>query len=100
MQSCWLQVEAVAKKQDETIAAQQVMQRKLESVGTDVEGAREQVAGVHASVKDLEGNLGDLSLQQQYANDGIYLLCRYACPLTVDRIFCRGLPLHTGPHLL
>eukprot|EP00884_Botryococcus_braunii_P017000 jgi/Botrbrau1/3984/Bobra.0365s0056.1 len=70
------QVEAVSKKQDETIAAQQVMQRKLETVGTDVEGAREQVAGVHASVMELEGTLGELNQQQLVANDGIYLLCR------------------------
>ena len=33
-------------------------------------------AQVHNCVRELEGNLEDLSLNQQYANDGIYLLCR------------------------
>ncbi len=27
-------------------------------------------------MRELEGNLEDISLNQQYANDGIYLLCR------------------------
>ena len=33
---------------------------------------------VHTSVKELETNLEDLSSSQQYANEGIYLLCRCA----------------------
>lgn len=33
---------------------------------------------MHNSVRELEGNLEDISLNQQYANDGIYLLCRRA----------------------
>lgn len=32
---------------------------------------------MHSSVKELEGNLEDISLNQQYANEGIYLLCRH-----------------------
>lgn len=37
-------------------------------------------AQVHNCVRELEGNLEDLSLNQQYANDGIYLLCRCSTP--------------------
>ena len=37
-------------------------------------------AQVHNCVRELEGNLEDLSLNQQYANDGIYLLCRCCSP--------------------
>ena len=43
------------------------------------------MADVHSSVKELEGSLGDISLKQQYANEGIYLLCRCA-----KRLPCAG----------
>ena len=36
---------------------------------------------VHSSVRELEGNLEEISLNQQYANDGIYLLCRCLPPM-------------------
>lgn len=83
-------MEAVSKKQDDTIAAQQVMQRKLEAVGSDVEGTREQVAGVHSAVKVLEGGLLTLSQSQQDANDGIHVLCR--CGV----LFAASLPAWDG----
>ena len=33
-------------------------------------------AQMHGSVRELEANMEQLSLSQQYANRGIYLLCK------------------------
>jgi hypothetical protein len=34
---------------------------------------------MHGSVRELEANMEQLSLSQQYANRGIYLLCKVPC---------------------
>lgn len=36
---------------------------------------------MHGTVRELESNMEQLSLSQQYANRGIYLLCKVQAPL-------------------
>ena len=31
---------------------------------------------VHASVRELEGSMENMTLNQQYANEGIFILCK------------------------
>lgn len=75
--------------QDDTLAAQAALEKQLGAVGDDVEETSRQVAEVHSSVKELENNLDDIATKQQYANEGIYLLCRRAslCMLFFFRFF-------------
>ncbi|KAK9840804.1 hypothetical protein WJX81_005840 [Elliptochloris bilobata] len=70
------QVEHLRAKQDATILAQEELKEAVGRVGSDVDDTRARVSEVHNCVRELEGNLEDISLNQQYANDGIYLLCR------------------------
>lgn len=38
---------------------------------------------MHSSVKELEGSIDHIRADQQYANTGIYLLCRSATLLCI-----------------
>lgn len=70
------QVDKLTAKQDAAMAAQEQLKEQLGDVGREVEGTRDQVLQVHDAVRSLEGNLDELNGGLQYANQGIYVLCK------------------------
>mmetsp|Transcript_19265 Transcript_19265/g.58167 ORF Transcript_19265/g.58167 Transcript_19265/m.58167 type:complete len:398 (-) Transcript_19265:313-1506(-) len=70
------QIRTLTTKQDQTMAAQAAMQEHLNVVGRDVEETRYEVSEMHGAVRELEANMDQLSVSQQYANHGIYVLCK------------------------
>jgi hypothetical protein len=70
------QIKALSGKQDQAMAVQAAMQEHLGVVGADVENTRAEVSEMHGTVRELEANMEQLSLSQQYANRGIYILCK------------------------
>ncbi|CAL5228557.1 g11713 [Coccomyxa viridis] len=70
------QINTLTAKQDDTLAAQAALEKQLAAVGDDVEDINTRVGEVHASVREMEGNLENMALSQQNANEGIFLLCK------------------------
>lgn len=70
------QIRALTTKQEQSMTVQAAMQDHLNIVGKDVEQARCDINEMHESVRELDGNMSQLSTSQQYANRGIYVLCK------------------------
>lgn len=66
----------LARKQDDTIAAQAALKAQLAGVGADVESTRSQVGQIHGLVLDMEAGLTEVGANQRHANHGIYILCK------------------------
>ena len=62
--------------QEDTMKAQGELKQQLDTVGQDVENARDDVAGVHTDLNKLGDNMNLLQQQQSYTAEGIYVLCR------------------------
>lgn len=62
--------------QEDTMKAQGELKQQLDTVGQDVENARDDVAGVHSDLNKLGDNMNLLQQQQSYTAEGIYVLCR------------------------
>ncbi len=50
---------------------------------------------VHASVREMEGNLENMALSQQNANEGIFLLCKWVLHPYL-KYACQGLVENAG----
>lgn len=70
------QIRTLTTKQDQAMTVQSAMQDHLNVVGRDVEEARCDIAEMHGTVRELDGSMNHLSISQQYANRGIYVLCK------------------------
>ncbi|CAK0786024.1 hypothetical protein CVIRNUC_009237 [Coccomyxa viridis] len=70
------QITTLTAKQDDTLAAQAALEKQLSAVGDDVEGINSQVGEVHDSVRLIKGNMESLTINQQYATEGVYILCK------------------------
>ena len=62
--------------QEDTMKAQGELKEQLDTVGQDIENARDDVAGVHTDLNKLGDNMTLLQQQQSYTSEGIYILCR------------------------
>ena len=74
-------LKALTGVQEDTMKAQGELKQQLDTVGQDVENARDDVAGVHTDLNKLGDNMTLLQQQQSYTSEGIYILCRCSAPL-------------------